>query len=142
MLVIRSGRHPHEALFLVFVAIAGLSGLFAPGETANSLLRQMPPVALALFYAVLATGSLTALIGAYSRGMKGPVIEAYGLGIITFELFGYGVAVFAYAGLSGLFSALFPLCMAAANVWRMFQVRGEYKAAKAFALAGRSAGES
>lgn len=131
MLVIRSGRHPHEVMFLVFVAIVGLGGLIAPESTANVVLKELSTIGLVLFYAVFAVGSLLALSGAYSKGIKGPVIEAFGLGIMTAELLGYGTAVFAYAGFKGLLSSLFPLCMGVANVWRMLQVRGEYKAAKA-----------
>lgn len=140
MLVIRSGRHPHEVLFLVFIAVAGLSGLLAPDRTANALLKSLPPLGLAMFYGVFAVGSLLALAGAYTKGLKGPVIESFGLGIITAEIVGYGVAVFAYAGGKGILSALFPICMGIANVWRMWQVRGEYKAARAAqAVMGRPA---
>jgi hypothetical protein len=131
MLVIRSGRHPHEVMFLVFVAIVGTSGLLAPGKTANVVLKDLHPVFLILFYGVFAVGSILALAGAHSKGMKGPVIEAYGLGILTFEMFGYGIAVFAFAGITAIIGALFPLCMGIGNVWRMLQVRGEFKAAKA-----------
>ncbi len=128
-------------MFLALIAIAGLSGLLAPGKTANTVLRSLPPIALVIFYAVFAIGSILALVGAYSIGIIGPVIEAYGLGILTFEMFGYGVAVFAFAGVAGSLSALFPLCMGIANVWRIVQVRGEYKAARAAAVlvADRSA---
>jgi hypothetical protein len=131
MLVIRSGRHPHEVMFLVFVAIVGVGGLSAPGKTANSLLRDLPSVFLLLFYGVFAVGSVLALCGAYSKGMKGPVIEAFGLGIMTAELLGYGIAVFVFAGVTAIIGALFPLCMGIANVWRMLQVRGEFRAARA-----------
>jgi len=131
MFVIRSGRHPHEVMFLVFVAIVGLSGLLIPDRTANAVLKGLSPTGLVLFYGVFAIGSILALLGAYSKGLKGPVVEAFGLGIMTAELLGYGWAVFEYAGIKGLLSSLFPLCMGVANVWRMLQVRGEYKAAKA-----------
>lgn len=128
--MIRSGRHPHEVMFLVFVAIVGLGGLIAPSSTANVILKELSPVGLAVFYGVFAIGSLLALFGAYSKGLKGPVIEAFGLGIMTAELLGYGAAVFGFAGVKGILSSLFPLCMGVANVWRMLQVRGEYKAAR------------
>lgn len=131
MIVIRSGRHPHEVMFLVYVAIAGLSGLAATESTTNVVLKALTPLGLAVFFGVFAVGSLLALFGAYSKGLKGPVIEAFGLGITTAELLGYGVAVFVYADTKGLLSGLFPLCMGIANVWRMLQVRGEYKAARA-----------
>lgn len=139
MLVIRSGRHPHEVMFLVFVAIVGMSGLIAPGKTANVILRNLPPVFLALFYGVFAVGSILALCGAYSKGMKGPVIEAFGLGIMTADLLGYGIAVFVFAGVTAIIGASFPLCMGVANIWRMLQVRSEYKAATALAALKRSA---
>lgn len=139
MLVIRSGRHPHEVMFLVFVAIVGVGGLLAPGKTANVVLKSLPPVFLGLFYGVFAVGSILALCGAYSKGMKGPVIEAFGLGIMTAELLGYGVAALIFAGTTATFGALFPLCMGVANIWRMLQVRGEYKAAAALAALKRPA---
>ena len=138
MLVIRSGRQPHEVMFLVFVAIVGVGGLLAPGKTANVVLKSLPPVFLILFYGVFAVGSTLALCGAYSKGMKGPVIEAFGLGIMTAELLGYGIAVLVFAGITAIMGSLFPLCMGIANVWRMLQVRGEYKAAAALAALKRS----
>ena len=125
--MIRSGRHPHEVMFLVFVAIVGVGGLLAPGKTANVVLKSLPPVFLGLFYGVFAVGSILALCGAYSKGMKGPVIEAFGLGIMTAELLGYGVAahegqLFGWANqLLGLIAALGLFLTAASGAvmwWR------------------------
>jgi hypothetical protein len=117
-------------MFLAVFALAGISGLLAPGRTANTVLRSLPVAGLYVFYAVFAIGSILALGGVFAKGIKGPVIEIYGLGIITFELVGYGVAVFGFAGATGIMSALFPICMSLANIWRIVQVAKEMKAAR------------
>jgi len=117
-------------MFLAVFALAGITGLLAPGRTANTVLRSLPEPGLYVFYAVFAIGSVLALFGVFTKGLKGPVIEIYGLSIITLELVGYGIAVFGFAGPSGILSALFPICMSFANIWRIVQVTKEMKAAR------------
>lgn len=128
--MIRSGRHPHEVMFLVTFALSGISGLFGPERTANSVLRALPLVGLYVFYGVFTVGCLLALAGVFTKGLKGPVIEMYGLGVLSLQLFGYGLAVFGFAGEKGALSGLFPICMALANAWRMSQVWGDIKKAR------------
>lgn len=128
--MIRSGRHPHEVMFLVSLSIVGVAGLIASNETANRVLKALPPLALVLFYAVLAVGTLLALFGVFTKGLKGPVIESFGLGVFALQLLSYGFAVMAFAGWGGLLSATFPVCMGIANVWRVVQIVGEIRAAR------------
>lgn len=136
MLVIRSGRHPHEVMLLVLILTAGSSGLASSGKTGNTVLASMGHYQLLVFYGTLLAGAAMAIVGVLLRGLKGPVVEAFGLGVFTLPLLGYGAAVFAATGWRGLLTAgAFAVVMSVANVWRMLQIRREFWAAKAGAAA-------
>lgn len=136
--MIRSGRHPHEVAFLGVFAIAGIAGLVAPHRTSNAVLQSLPAWGLTVFYLVLAVGSLLALAGVLMPGLKGPLIELYGLLILSGELLGYGVAILGYAGPRALLSALLPIGIGIANVIRMRQITREVREARAGAKATRT----
>lgn len=136
--MIRSGRHPHEAALLVVFAVAGISGLLAPDRTSNQVLKTLSAPGLYVFFGVLAVGSLLALVGTFTKGLKGPTIELFGLAILTLELLGYGVAIFGAVGPRGLLSALLPIGVAAANTVRIWQIVGEVKAVRAAAVVTRT----
>lgn len=129
--MIRSGRHPHEVMFLASIAFAGVGGVVNRERSANAVLKDLSPTVLTVFYGVLALGTLLALVGVFTKGQKGPVLEWFGLGIFTLELLAYGIAVFDYAGWRGLIGAGFAVGMALGNVWRMTQVWSDIKRARA-----------
>lgn len=137
MLVIRSGRHPHEALLMAVFAVAGTAGLLATDQVTRpgSLLSELPRISVLTFYAVLLVGSVVTIAGTFTRGLSGPIIERFGLGILAIELIGYGVALFGLYLLQALFFALITVGIGAANVWRMVQVTKEIHQAKSGAAA-------
>lgn len=118
-------------------AIAGAAGLLVTDEVTrpDSLLADLPRVSLLLFYAVLLVGSVVTIVGTFTRGLAGPIIERFGLGILAIELIGYGVALFGLYLLDALFFALITVGVGAANVWRMIQIGKEIKQAKSGAAA-------
>ncbi|WP_146231843.1 hypothetical protein [Lentzea atacamensis] len=123
-------------MLLLLILMAGFNGLSAAGRTGNTVLGSLSPPWLLMFYAGLLVGAGMAIVGVVLPGLKGPVVEAFGLGVFTLPLLGYGAAVFVATGWRGLLTAgSFAVVMSIANVWRMFQVRREFRAARAGAVA-------
>lgn len=141
--MIRSGRHPHEVVILSVFALASVAGVAAPYRVSGQTLLALPPFSLYLFYIVLGAGSFLSLVGVFLRGIKGPVVEMYGLGVLSLNLAGYGVAIWGLLGSSGTFFGLLTVGIALGNVWRIVQVFRELKLARVGEAAARvrSAGE-
>ncbi|GAA3877703.1 hypothetical protein GCM10022243_48050 [Saccharothrix violaceirubra] len=130
MIVIPSGRHPHEILLMAVFVLAGVAGLIAPRRFSGQTLQALPHSTLLLFYGVLAAGGLLALVGVFLPGLRGPTVEMYGLTLLAVVLIGYGAAVWWAFGARGFFFALITIGIGAANVWRAAQINASIAAAR------------
>lgn len=128
--VVRSGKQPHEVWLMVVFAIVGVVGLFDPAGSANRIIRELPTWGIFTFYGCLAVGSIATLYGVFTKGIKGPIIEMMGLASLSFQLFGYGIAVWSLFGLPGLLSAILPFGVGVANIARIRQILKELRAAE------------
>jgi hypothetical protein len=123
MIVIRSGRHPHEVLILCACILWGVSGLVAYSRVATTSVRSMPVVAGYVFYAALVVFASVAVVGVFLPGLVGPRIEMSGLFALAGVAASYGVTVIGTAGWRGLSFALFMAALTVANLLRSVQIR-------------------
>lgn len=123
ILQIRTGKHPHEVLVLIFTTILGTVGSVMPSEISDSVAGEFPwPWCMIYWIAMTATGLLT-LSGIFNRKIEGLLIERAGL-TLQATLFGaYIYAVSQHAGMSGLVSMVLPASLIAGNIYRCWQIK-------------------
>lgn len=126
MILIRSGRHPHEVFLLGWCAAAGASGLLTKQVSSGTISSLPAPWAL-VFYAAMVLGATISLIGIALRGLAGPLVERSGLLVLTGLFASYAVAVVAIAGIKGLFLAGLFAGLTAANMYRAYQITRDLK---------------
>lgn len=136
MIVIKSGRHPHEVLILLGCLVYGLAGIVAFDAVAISSLRALPEAWGRSFYILLAVGAAVPLIGAFRRGLEGPLTERAGLLILTALNLAFAVSIAAAVWPRGLGFVTFNVAIAGANIWRWFQIGRELKEIAAAAAHG------
>jgi hypothetical protein len=139
VIVIRSGRHPHEVFLLVAFLLWALFGLIAFEATASPSLRLLPTPWGHVFYGALGVGAVVAIVGVFlRRGIVGPLVERSGMLILSGMNVAYAVFVFGYSGSRAAGFSIFMVCLAAANIWRAAQIPGEVKQIAAAAALGKA----
>lgn len=122
MIVIRSGRHPHEVLILSGCVVYGVAGFSAFDRVAITSIRELPGPVGHMFYALLAVTAAVALVGSFLPGLIGQRVEQGGLLLVAAHALVSVTLVFAALGLRATAFAIFMLCIASANVWRAVQI--------------------
>lgn len=137
MIVLTSGRHPHEVVLNIVYLIGGTAGVLG-GETVSgkTVLGSLPSWSLFTFFLALVVGAVISLIGIFTlKGVLGPAVERIGLVVTTLDLVGYGVALFGIIGISAFFFGVLTIALGVANIWRALQIGTELKAVRAGAQA-------
>lgn len=140
VIVLHSGRHPHEVFVLVGCLLWALFGLIAFDATASPSLRELPGPWGRVFYGLLGAGAVVAIVGVFlRRGIFGPLVERSGLLVLAGMNIAYAAFVYGLSGNRAAGFSIYMLCLAVANLWRAAQVRSEVRQiAAAAALGGAS----
>jgi hypothetical protein len=127
MITIKSGRHPLAVSLLGFLALSGLSGLVTYSRSASGTIRSLPNPLGVVFYVVLFAGSAIAIVGVFTRGLLGPLLERSGLCMLSGLLPCYAILAIARTGWPAMFVASILLGLAVGCVWRIVQIGREMK---------------
>jgi hypothetical protein len=119
-----ASRHPHQVLFLVTLAAAGVSNIVAP--------QNQSPVAAQLlgghgwpFYGAVGVAALVTLAGVWMRSLTGMLLENLGMLVLAALCIGYAIAALAVVGPKASLISAFTGAYAVACLVRAWQIRRE-----------------
>ena len=87
------GWNPFESYLLGAALAAGLSGIFARGETSQVILRELPLWVLYIWYLGLVAGAILGLIGVHVNTRWKLHLELTGVGILGGISTGYSILI-------------------------------------------------
>lgn len=126
-------RAVFEAFLMLAALLSGLGGFWAEEARSRSLVAVLPWWAQTLYYLVLGIGGLIGLVGIMAKDPEhGLQIERAGLIFLAGHTASFGFASIAYSGLAGIPGSVMLLGFTLAAVARVFQIRGDLAAYRAF----------
>ena len=122
---LRGSRQPHEVVLLIAGMILGVVGILAFDQVSSPTIRALTAPYGYVLYGGLACTSIVSLMGVFSRGVPGAVVERAGLVGMALLLIAYSGVVVGTSGFRGLSFVVFVGGFAIANIIRIVQIRAE-----------------
>lgn len=122
VIVVKTGRQPHEVALLIGCLLFGLAGTIAFDAVAVTSLRALPEAFGQVFFVLLAVGAAVPLVGIFKPGLEGPLIERIGLWVLTIQNVFFAAAVAVTSWPRGFGFIVMMTMLAVANVVRALQI--------------------